>query len=351
MTASELITLLGLVVAGTITLVVLAFGTVGLFQARSLIRRELAAYFLSPIAYVVFAVFLAITGYLFYLTVAQLATSGPEGVENPFRFMYGDERFWLVFLFVPPVLTMRSFAEERASGTLEVLMTAPLRDWQLVLSKYIACLIFYVLLWVPTLAYLPLLLDVQVEAVRWETTSFALMTLGGALLTLVGFILLVPRLGTGGRLISLALLFGGIALASVGGYLHHEHDKDYLLELDWSSQIDGGAAVTLYIGMFLAGAMFLSLGLFISSLVRDQLVAALISMALSLVFIAAAFWRPDMDSGGTLERVVYFFSVPLHFHQVFTRGLLDTRHLILYGTVTVFFLFLTVRSLEARRWR
>src|SRR5229473_4622988 len=127
----------------------------------SLIRREFSAYFLSPIAYVVLAVFLAVTGHLFYLTLTQLTAAGPKGVEFPMQLMLGDEKFWLVYLFIPPLLTMRLFAEERSTGTLEVLMTAPLRDWQVVLSKYLACFAFFVLLWVPTLLYLPVLLDLR----------------------------------------------------------------------------------------------------------------------------------------------------------------------------------------------
>src|SRR5713226_7900070 len=125
----------------------------------SLIRREFSAYFLSPIAYVVMAVFLAVTGHLFYLTLNQLTESGPKGVEYPMQLMLGDPQFWLVYLFIPPLLTMRLFAEERSTGTLEMLMTSPLKDWQVVLSKYVACLAFYVLLLVPTLAYMPVLLD------------------------------------------------------------------------------------------------------------------------------------------------------------------------------------------------
>src|SRR2546427_5847143 len=166
MSVNEWVTLLGLIAAGIVAAVGLACLCAGLFQARSLVRRELAAYFTSPIAYVVFVVFLAVTGHLFYLTVEQLTTTGAEGVEYPLRFMFGDERFWLVFLFIPPLVTMRSFAEERASGTLEVLMTAPVRDWQVVASKFVACLLFYALLWVPTLAYLPLLLDLKLRS--WE---------------------------------------------------------------------------------------------------------------------------------------------------------------------------------------
>src|SRR5262245_58493714 len=127
----------------------------------SLIRREIGAYFLSPIAYVVIAVFLVVTGHLFYLTMDQLTTRGPKGVEFPLQLMLGDEKFWLVFLFIPPLLTMRLFAEERSTGTLEMLMTAPLRDWQVVLSKYVAAFAFYLLMWLPTLAYLPVLLDLK----------------------------------------------------------------------------------------------------------------------------------------------------------------------------------------------
>src|SRR5262249_28590955 len=98
---NEWVTLGGLGLAAAFAVAVTAYLAWGLFQARSLVRRELAAYFLSPIAYVVFVVFLAVTGHLFYLALEQLTTSGPQGVEQPLRFMYGDERFWLVFLFIP----------------------------------------------------------------------------------------------------------------------------------------------------------------------------------------------------------------------------------------------------------
>src|SRR5471032_1627244 len=127
----------------------------------SLIRREVSAYFYSPIAYVVLAVFLAVTGYLFYLTLGQLTETGPRGVSYPMELMVGNVAFWLVFLFIPPLLAMRLFAEERSSGTLEMLLTAPLRDWQIVFAKFVACFAFYILMWVPTLLYLPVLLDWQ----------------------------------------------------------------------------------------------------------------------------------------------------------------------------------------------
>ena len=180
---NETVTAAALALAGVVGAVVLLFLLFGLFGARSLVRREFAAYFLSPVAYVVLVVFLAVLGYRFYLTLERLTASGPSGTEFPMRFMFdllpseGESftlsrgrqaemlsgvAFWFVYLLIPPLLTMRLFAEERSSGTLEVLMTAPLREWQVVLSKYVACFGFYLFLWLPTLAYLPVLLGLGV---------------------------------------------------------------------------------------------------------------------------------------------------------------------------------------------
>src|SRR5437016_5601829 len=166
LTTAQWVTLGLLGAAGLVVLVILLALGVGMFQARSLVRREFGAYFLSPIGYVVLVVFLAVTGHLFAQALGLLTTSGPEGTEWPMQTMFGETQsgllgsrvFWLVFLFIPPLLTMRLFAEERSSGTLEMLMTAPLRAWPVVLAKYLACLGFYVVLWLPTLVYLPALL-------------------------------------------------------------------------------------------------------------------------------------------------------------------------------------------------
>jgi ABC-2 type transport system permease protein len=250
----------------------------------SLIKRELMAYFLSPIAYVVLAVFLLVTGHLFYLTLNLLTESGPRGIEFPMQTMLGDEKFWLVFLFIPPLLTMRLFAEERGTGTLEMLMTAPVRDWQVVLAKFVACYLFYFVLWVPTMLYWPVLVDFDLN--------------------------------------------------------------------NWTAAANRARPVaTAYVGVLLAGGMFLAMGLFVSSLVRSQMVAALISLIISLPFIVAGFWRPEMDPSDIGYRILFYFSVPLHFSRDFTRGILDIGHLVLYVSMTLFFLFMTVRSLESRRWK
>jgi ABC-type transport system involved in multi-copper enzyme maturation permease subunit len=337
-----------LAVVAVVAAVLAAVLAAGMFQARSLIRRELAAYFVSPIAYVVLVVFLVVTGHLFAQTFNLLTTTGPKGTEWPMQTMFADERFWLVFLFIPPLLTMRLFAEERSSGTLEMLMTAPLRDWQVVLGKYLACLAFYVLLWLPTLVYLPALQGAKTPIVAAAWTPWSITMLGGLGAIVVGLLLLVPRLGTSWRVVSLALIVLGGAAAAVGGALHYTLDETHLIEIP--VLLDPAPALTTYLGMFLAGAMFLALGLLISSRVRDQMVAALIALALSLVLIVAGFWRPEQD-GGRLYQLVYFFSVPLHFDRAFSRGVIDTRPVILYASTTLFCLFLTVRSLESRRWQ
>src|SRR5438874_10435473 len=195
-----------LILLGALLLLGLVLGFIlvrGLFSARSLFSRAFMAYFLSPIAYVVMVVFLAVTGYLFYLTLEQLTASGPKGVEYPMQFLLGDERFWLVFLFIPPLLTMRLFAEERSTGTLEMLMTSPLKDWQVVLSKYVACLAFYVLLWLPTLVYLPILLKLHMGRAVFEPvcTVYSLLLLGGLGGVILGLLSLLIPFDSRGRVL------------------------------------------------------------------------------------------------------------------------------------------------------
>jgi ABC-type transport system involved in multi-copper enzyme maturation permease subunit len=348
LTTNQSLTLGLLGAAAVLLLVGLVVLAIGLFQARSLIRREFAAYFLSPIGYVVLVVFLAVTGHLFAITLGLLTTTGPKGTEWPMQTMFADERFWLVFLFIPPLLTMRLFAEERSSGTLEMLMTAPLRDWQVVMAKYLACLGFYVVIWLPTLVYLPALLGAEVPIVKAVWTPYSLTILAGIALLLLGLVLLLPRVGTTLRLVSLALIVVGAATAIMGGSLHYARDAEHLLEIP--VRLDNAPVLTTYLGMFLAGAMFLAIGMLISSLVRDQMVSAILAMALSLLFIVAGFWRPERD-GSLGYQLIYFFSVPLHFQDAFTRGRIDTRPIILYATTALLCVFLTVRSLESRRWQ
>ena len=116
-------------------------------------RRELRAYFFSPLAYVILAFFLVVQGYYFSLIVAFL--SDPRAsAGKPLELFFGQTIFtWLVLLFCGTFLTMRLISEELRSGTIETLMTAPVTETQVVLGKYFAALVFYLFLWAPTLLY------------------------------------------------------------------------------------------------------------------------------------------------------------------------------------------------------
>src|SRR4051795_1341224 len=120
-------------------------------SSLSLVRKEFTGYFLGPVGYVALVLFLLGSGVLFRFTLGLLTAEGAKGVEFPMQGLLGNVGFWLIFWVIPPLLTMRLFAEERSTGTLEMLLTAPIRDTQVVVCKFIACLMLYVLLWVPTL--------------------------------------------------------------------------------------------------------------------------------------------------------------------------------------------------------
>jgi len=117
----------------------------------TLLNREIRAYFLSPVAWVVLFFFLLLTGFNFYAGVAAL-NRGPSEVTVVEAF-FNTVFFWFGFVLVFPLITMRLFSEEYKMGTIEPLMTAPVRDSQVVLAKYCGALFFYVVLWLPSLLY------------------------------------------------------------------------------------------------------------------------------------------------------------------------------------------------------
>jgi len=115
--------------------------------------RELRAYFFSPLAYGVMTLLLLVNGGVFWVIVSFLNDPRAQ-FGAPLQLFFGQTIFfWLVLLFVAPVLTMRLISEERRSGTIEVLMTAPVTEGQVIVGKYLAALVFYVFLWAPTLDY------------------------------------------------------------------------------------------------------------------------------------------------------------------------------------------------------
>lgn len=322
----------------------------------SLIRREFAAYFTGPIGYVALFAFLVLTGLLFNLALGLLTERGPRGVEYPMQVLLGGAEspnaalvagvlFWGLFPAVTGIITSRLVAEERGTGTLEALLTAPVRDWQVVAAKFVACFAFYLLMWATTLVYVPVLADLR------ATWTFAVTPFSALMLTGIGLWALAKGafwFEWDGRLV-LALGLLGPALAIGGGYLHYTQDAQQFVEV--TAGIDPRPVLTSYLGVVLAGAMFLALGLLVSSWVKSQLVAWMLSLLLGLLFVLPALLRWQFDSGSAVYPVLYYVSVPEHFRRDFTRGVIDTRPLVLYVSVTLACLFLTVRSLEARRLR
>jgi ABC-2 type transport system permease protein len=231
-----------------------------------IMKRELAAFFVSPVAYVVGAAFLFITGLFFFFTVSLAGLATLAEVFNVIG---------VVLLFIAPILTMRLISEEARSGTLELLITSPVRDWEVVLGKFLAAFLFFVALLVPTLYYLFLL-------TRYGNPDIP-VTLSG------------------------------------------------------------------YLGVILLGGMLLSCGLLTSALSANQIIAAVLGVALSLFFwMAGALGTTLGDSA--LGSIFDYLAVQNHFTD-FLFGLISTGNIVYFLSVTAGALFLATRVLEVRRWR
>ncbi|MEE2778869.1 MAG: ABC transporter permease [Acidobacteriota bacterium] len=237
--------------------------------------RELWAYFYSPLAYAVLASFLFVNG-ISFATLIGLLNDSPSAVGAPMELFFGGTiLFWLGLTIVGPILPMRLLSEERRSGSLEILMTAPVTETQVVVGKYLAALSFYAVLWLPTLSYC---------------------------------------------------------------YLVARHT-----EIDW------GPITASYVGVLGIGGVFLAVGIFASSISRNQLVAALVSFA--LVFLLFVLGLMEMLVNGELAREVLGYVNLLQHMQDFSKGVVDTRCLVYYASTVGFFLFLTSRTLAANKWR
>lgn len=237
--------------------------------------RELRAYFFSPLAYIVAALLLVVNGVVFSLIVSYL-NDPRAAIGAPLELFFGQTvYFWLVLLFVAPVLTMRLLSEERRSGTIEVLMTAPVTESQVVLGKYLASLVFYAFLWLPTFVY-PMLLA-------------------------------------------------------------------YYSEVDWGPVMAG------YLGVLGIGSLFLSIGIFASSLTRSQLVAAVLTFALLIPLFTFGLLE-NLFNSELLREVFSYLNLWQHMEEL-GRGIVDTRRLVYYASATGLFLFLAARALATRKWR
>jgi ABC-2 type transport system permease protein len=244
-----------------------------------LLRRELTAYYLSPIAYVVLCLFLILNGLSFYFTLVSLSR-GPFTITVVQAF-FNDLFFWIAYLLVFPVITMRTFAEEFKLGTIEPLMTAPVHDWQVVLAKFFGALVFYIVLWIPTLLYFAIF-----QAITHQP-----------------------------------------AANSAGAY--------------WGS----------YLMLLLLGMFYTAIGCLASVLTKNQIVAAIISFcAITLLFFLGLIQFILLYVSSAMRDLLGYFSALEHM-GTFSRGIIDTRPIILYVSMTILVLALTYQAFQSRKWR
>jgi len=244
----------------------------------TLVRRELGSFFYSWIAYIVIAGAMFLMGLSF---VALLDRLQGEPTSMPLTEIFLGGCFWLIVLFSAPVITMRLFAVERHSGTFETLMTTPVSDWQVVLAKFTAAIVFYMLMWLPLLACVLVL-----RYCAHDATLFDPRTLG-----------------------------------------------------------------TTYLGIFLTGCLYMAVGCFASALTHNQIVAAMISFAIGLAFFLAGFMDGPIDLQGTWAGRAFSYVSVLAQMKDYARGVVDTRSVVFCLTSSFFFLFLSCRVIESRRWR
>ncbi len=203
------------------------------------LSRELRAYFYSPLAYVVLGIFLLVNGFVFWIIVSFL--SDPRARAGaPLEFFFGQTFFfWLILLFVTPILTMRLLSEERRSGTIEVLMTAPITEGQVVLSKFAAALLFYVVLWLPTVAYAAIV-DYHADVDWGPVAAGYLGVLGiGALFLAVGlFASSLTRSQLVSALLTFVLLIPLFSFGLLENLVNHEGAKEVFGYLNLWSHMD-----------------------------------------------------------------------------------------------------------------
>ncbi|MBN2716150.1 MAG: ABC transporter permease [Deltaproteobacteria bacterium] len=177
------------------------------------IRREFAAFFYSPVAYVVIGAGALLNSVMFYLIILFLSQSGPAP-GAPMEMLFSWVLFWLVVLILTPLITMRSFAEEKHSGTLETLITAPISETRIVLAKYLSCLAFYTIMWVPTLLY-PIILMRYASIDVGPVLSGYVGTFGiGVMLTAVGILCSVA---TRNQIVAALVTFAVMMALFLGG--------------------------------------------------------------------------------------------------------------------------------------
>lgn len=255
-------------------------------RIMTIFRREVGAYYTSPVAYALYAIFLLIMGYIFYAMMGSYSMMSMEFMQQPqmgpaepfnqtadlVRPFFNTMGF--VMLLVLPLLTMRMFSEEKKMGSIELLFTYPLKDIEVVMGKFLAAV-----------------------------CVFAVMVL-----------LTVPCM--------------------------------FMLVKFGTPEI--GPIISGYAGLLLLGAAFISLGMFTSILTENQIIAAVTAFGALIMFWVIGWAATFVE--GPLSAILDQFSIILHFDN-FTKGLVTSSDLTYYVLFVFTFVFLTLKSLETRKWR
>jgi ABC-2 type transport system permease protein len=245
-------------------------------------HKELRAYFASPIAYVVVGFFTVVLGVMYAGILTWFVGQGMQaGFGGPQTLNVNQQlirplflNIAVVLLFMLPLVTMRTYSEEKRGGTIELLLTSPVTDFEIILGKFLGAMALY------------------------------------------------------GVMLAVTLIHFGF--------------------LFWFGRPEWKPLATSYLGLLLFGGCFISIGLFISSLTKNQIVAGAATFAVFLVL-----WVIDwigQGLGPRAEEVLKYLSMTGHLDD-FVKGVVDTKHLVYYVSFIIFGLFLTARSVDTERWR
>jgi ABC-2 type transport system permease protein len=246
-------------------------------------QKELKSYFSSPIGYVLIGLWVLLYGYFYISILAYFVRAsmmgqmgqGPQAVnvnQDLIRPLFYNVT--IMVLFVLPGVTMRTYSEEKRSGTIELLLTSPVSDFQIIMGKFLGAMALYAAMLAVTLIHIGIL-----------------------------------------------FVYGNP---------------------EWKP------IATAYLGFFLLGGCFISLGLFISSLTKNQVIAFMATFSVFL-FLWVINWIGSFV-GPTASAITGYLSIIDHYDD-FAKGVLDTTHLIYYLSFITFGLFLTAKSVDSERWR
>ncbi|NOZ09286.1 MAG: ABC transporter permease subunit [FCB group bacterium] len=233
---------------------------------KAIYRRELKAIFNSPMGYIFLVIFALINGYFFTNTFFLINQSDMRALFSVVP---------LIFLFFIPAVTMGLIAKEKNVGTIEVISTMPVKEYEFVIGKYLAGLTLIVV---------------------------------GLMFTLVHFFTLI-RVGT---------------------------------------NIDYGALLCGYFGLFLLGAFYAAVGVFSSSISENQVISFIVGIAIVITFFLMD--KMLMFVPPSLTGFIQYISVDYHLASI-SKGVIDSRNLVYFGSMIAMFLIFTVRTIEIRKWR